>query len=251
MLKPIRLSAKCYDKHFAIFSFPHHSFLYKSSPKRVIIEPVIMYESEHAMKKSNLTLDYYNSNTQQFIDGTISVDFERVQNHFLSKLAAGTSILDFGCGSGRDTKYFLTRGYEVDAMDGSEELCRFASAYTGIEVRQQLFQQLDEVDKYDGIWACASILHLPKYELPDVLAKMCRALKANGIIYASFKYGDFEGMRNERYFTDLTEASARELLKEVPMLAIEEMWLTGDARPDRGDERWLNLILRKSDINYI
>ena len=80
---------------------------------------------------------------------------------------------------------------------------------------------------------------------------MCRALKENGIIYTSFKYGDFEGERKGRYFTDLTEAFARELLKEVPMLVIEEEWITGDVRQDRGDERWLNLILRKSNINYI
>lgn len=197
------------------------------------------------------TLEYYNNHTKNFIESTVSVDFKTIQNIFLLKLAPTSNILDFGCGSGRDTAYFLGHGYQVDATDGSLELCQFASDYTGIEVKHQLFQELDEVEKYDGIWACASILHLPKSELPDVIHKMCRALKANGIIYTSFKYGDFEGERNGRYFTDLTEVSARKLLKEVPMLAIEEEWITGDVRADRGDERWLNLILRKSNINYI
>lgn len=203
------------------------------------------------MNKPKHTLEYYNTNTKKFIEGTISVEFETIQNIFLEKLALTSYILDFGCGSGRDTAYFLSCGYHVDATDGSLELCRFASEYTGIEVKHQLFQELDEVEKYDGIWACASILHLSKSELPNVLRKMCRALKANGIIYTSFKYGNFEGERNGRHFTDLTEASARELLKEIPMLVIEEEWITGDVRPDRGDERWLNLILRKSNINYI
>ena len=100
-----------------------------------------------------------------------------MQNAFLEKLAPASYILDFGCGSGRDTAYFLSRGYQVDATDGSEELCRFASDYTGIKVKHQLFQELEEVEKYDGIWACASILHLAKCELLEVLHKMCRALK--------------------------------------------------------------------------
>lgn len=203
------------------------------------------------MNNPNYTLEYYNKNTQNFIEATISVEFETMQNTFLEKLSPASYILDFGCGSGRDTEYFLSRGYLVDATDGAGELCQFASNYTGIEVKHQLFQELDEVEKYDGIWACASILHLSKSELPDVLRKMRRGLKENGIIYTSFKYGDFEGERSGRYFTDLTEASAQELLKEVPMLVIEEEWITGDVRPDRGDERWLNLILRKSNINYI
>lgn len=203
------------------------------------------------MNNPNFTIEYYNKNTKKFIESTVSVEFESMQNIFLEKLAPASHILDFGCGSGRDTAYFLSRGYQVDAIDGSEELCRFASDYTGIEVKHQLFQELDEIEKYDGIWACASILHLSKSELPEVLHKMCRALKENGIIYTSFKYDDFEGERNGRYFTDLMKASARELLKEVPMLVIEEEWITGDVRPDRGDERWLNLILRKSNINYI
>lgn len=195
------------------------------------------------------TLDYYNQNAQNFIDGTISVDFTEVQNQFLSLLPANASILDFGCGSGRDTKYFLAHGFSVDATDGSEELCRIASEYTGIQVRHLLFQDLNEVEKYDGIWACASILHLKRSELPDVLIKINRAVKQNGIVYMSFKYGNFEGLRGERYFTDLTEESAMELLKSVPTLHLEKHWISGDVRAGRGDERWLNMILRKSDIN--
>lgn len=197
----------------------------------------------------NQTLTYYNQNAQNFIDGTISVDFTEIQNQFLSLLPANSNILDFGCGSGRDTKYFFDHGFSVDATDGSEELCRIASEYTGIKVRHLLFQQLDEVKKYDGIWACAYILHLKKNELPNVLQKMSRAVKPNGIIYMSFKYGDFEGFRNERYFIDLTETSAQELLQAVPELQMEKQWVSGDVRVGRGDERWLNMILRKLDIS--
>lgn len=192
----------------------------------------------------NKTLIYYNQNADSFIEGTVSVNFKEVQDKFLQMLS-GKKILDFGCGSGRDTMYFLKSGFDVTATDGSEELCKYASEYTGIQVKQMLFQDLDEVDYYDGIWACSSILHLSKNELRIVMNKMSRALKAGGIIYTSFKYGNFEGERNGRFFTDFTIDEFTDFVKDVKEMAIEEYWITGDVRPGRGDERWLNLILRK------
>lgn len=191
------------------------------------------------------TIDYYNQNVKTFIDGTVAVDFTEIQKMFLELLPVNAYILDFGCGSGRDTKCFLAHGFQVDAIDGSAEICEFASEYTGIKVKNMLFQELEEVEKYDGIWACASILHAQKAELPEILHKMCVATKSNGIIYISFKYGDFEGERNGRYFTDLTEEAVKELIKTVPELKIEKIWITNDVRDGRGDERWLNVILRK------
>lgn len=146
----------------------------------------------------NKTLDYYNKNAESFIQGTVSADLKDIQDKFLNKLS-GNKILDFGCGSGRDTKSFIEAGYDVDAIDGSLELCKSASAYTGIQVKHMLFQDLDKQNYYDGIWACSSILHLPKSELKGVLSKMSNALKDDGIIYTSFKYGDFEGERNGRF----------------------------------------------------
>lgn len=191
------------------------------------------------------TLTYYNINAEQFFTTTVFVDFTTTQNHFLSKLPQGASILDFGCGSGRDTKYFLTQGCHVDAIDGSDELCRLASAYTGIQVQNMLFQDLDVVEKYDGIWACSSILHLPLDELSDVMHKMSVALKSNGIIYTSFKYGTFSGERNGRFFTDMTEETFADFIRKIDSLETEEQWITSDVRPGRGEEQWLNLILRK------
>ena len=139
-------------------------------------------------------------------------------------------------------------GYEVEAIDGSEKLCKLASEYTGIQVKQMLFQDLKEVERYDGIWACSSILHVPSKELTDVIRKMSAALKHNGIIYTSFKYGTYEGMRNGRFFIDMTEDRFADLLKRVEdvNIEIEEQWITADVRPGREEERWLNLILRKS-----
>ena len=193
----------------------------------------------------NRTIDYYNENAKDFVQGTISVDFTKVQHKFIDKLEKGDYILDFGCGSGRDTKYFIDNGFKVDAIDGSEELCKLASDYTGIKVKYMYFQQLSDIDKYNGIWACSSILHLKYEELVRVIEKMNLALKQNGIIYTSFKYGDFEGERNGRYFTDMTEISFKKLIENIKDLEIEEYWITSDVRPGRGEEKWLNLILRK------
>lgn len=164
-------------------------------------------------------------------------------------LPAGAYILDFGCGSGRDTKYFLEKGFQVDAIDGSEELCKIARDYTGIKVKQMLFEELHDVDKYDGIWACSSILHLSKPALTGVLKKMAAALKDNGVVYTSFKHGSFEGERNGRYFTDSTIGDFEKYLHGIPELQIEDYWITGDVRPGRDEEKWLNLILRKKGIH--
>ena len=195
--------------------------------------------------KADVTIEYYNRNAARFLEDTAGVEFTEIQNAFLSLLPEGALILDFGCGSGRDALEFLKRGYQVEATDGSEEMCRAAAELTGLAVRQMLFQELDEKEKYDGIWACSSILHLSKPELEDVLERMTAALKKNGIIYTSFKYGTFEGERDGRYFTDFTEKTSAEFIKGVTELKIEKMWITDDVRPGRGEEKWLNMILRK------
>ena len=191
------------------------------------------------------TLTYYNTHAKDFVQGTVAVDFHITQDRFLAQLAAGASILDFGCGSGRDTKYFLEHGFAVEATDGSKELCKLASAYTGISVKQMLFDELEAVEKYDGIWACASILHLAWADLVVVMQKMVRAVEDGGVIYTSFKYGQFTGERNGRFFTDLDEEVLARLLKEVGGLEVKELWLTGDVRPGRGEEKWLNVLLTK------
>lgn len=194
----------------------------------------------------NKTLDYYNKNASSFAEKTIDVDFHDTQKHFKELLPEQGYILDFGCGSGRDIKYFLSQNFKVDAIDGSEELCRIASDYTGIKVKKMLFQELDEIEKYDGIWACSSILHLTQNELKTVFGKMVKALKRDGIIYTSFKYGNFEGERNERYFIDFTEEKFNKFVNNIENVKLKEEWITCDVRPGRGEEKWLNLILQKN-----
>ncbi len=191
------------------------------------------------------TISYYDSNASDFANGTADVVFTDIQDRFLSYIPKEGYILDFGCGSGRDTKYFLSKGFQVDAVDGSSKLCEIASRNTGITVRKLLFSELDETEKYDGIWACASILHLPKSELAHVFEKMIKAARRSGVIYTSFKYGDFEGYRNDRFFTDFTEDSMNEFLVKCSEIDVAEGWISSDVRPGREDEKWLNIILVK------
>ena len=199
----------------------------------------------------NTTIEYYENNAESFSQATLNVDFSDVQDRFASLIPEGAFILDFGCGSGRDTKYFLGRGFKVDAIDGSENLCKIASENTGIEVRNMLFSELDAGELYDGIWACSSILHLPKEELRDVFGRMIRAVKKGGFIYTSFKYGEAEGLRKGRYFTDFTEETFREFIREIPEMEIIDEWVSADVRPGRSEEKWLNVILKKRTASVV
>ena len=190
------------------------------------------------------TSQYYNNQAQDFFDSTVSADVRPLYERFLNYVPAGAHILDFGCGSGRDTKAFYDMGYKVSALDGSEELCKLASEYSGIHVKCADFLSLNEHSLYDAIWACASIIHVPSNQLPILLGKMRDAVKDNGVIYASFKYGDFEGERNGRFFVDMTEEGFHDLLKKVDGLTIVEEWTSGDVRKDKAGS-WYDVILRK------
>lgn len=191
------------------------------------------------------TLDYYEKNGDLFAQDVDKVNFSQMQIRFISKLPKQAKILDLGCGSGRDSLAFLNAGFDVEAIDGSKKMCEIAQSKTGLSVRNIRFEQLDDQNKYDGVWACASLLHLPKNELPKVFSKIIEALKEDGIFYSSFKYGSFEGYRNGRYFSDLTESSMNELLEQFPELKCLESWISSDVRPGRMEQKWLNIILQK------
>lgn len=134
----------------------------------------------------------------------------------------------------------------VDAIDFSEALVKTATELTGIQVKHQSFYELNDVAVYDGIWACASLLHCDRGRLTDVLDKMLRALKSEGVIYMSFKYGDSDREKDGREFTDLNEQQAQELLAQFEQVGLVDQWITVDKRPDR-EERWLNLLWKKND----
>ena len=188
--------------------------------------------------------DYYNENADSYFKATAHLDMGDTYAHFLKHISDEGHILDLGCGSGRDTKAFLSKGYRVTALDASIEMVKRAQEFAGSDILHLDFSQISFENTFDGIFACATLLHIPKEELPDVLMKVHVALKENGVFYFSFKYGDFNGMRNGRHFTDLNQESLKELLAPLPFEELEN-WESTDNRPGRQDEKWLNGILRK------
>lgn len=193
---------------------------------------------------NNDTLEYYNTNAKEYFKNTVSVDFEEKQNMLLKYLKPGSHILDFGCGSGRDSKAFKDNGFIVTSIDGSIEMCKIASDFLGQEVIFSRFDKLNQVSEYDAVWACASLLHLPFRDLCNVIKKISTALKPDGYFYASFKYGDYEGEKDGRYFTYLTEPRLKNLIEPFKELEIIESKITNDVRLGY-DEKWLNVILIK------
>ena len=189
------------------------------------------------------TIKYYNDNSKAYFDSTVNADMSFSYAKFEKYLKEGVYILDAGCGSGRDSKYFLSKGYKVKAIDGSEELCKLASDYLGQEVECIKFNDLSFDREFDAVWACASLLHVDKRDIKNVIHKMYRSLKRNGVICASFKYGDTDRIQGERYFNDLNEETLEE---QFDVFLIKEIWYSDDVRPGRTD-RWINVIARKSE----
>ena len=148
------------------------------------------------------TIAYYNDNAEAFFSDTAGVDMADLHRRFLQAIPEGGRILDAGCGSGRDSKAFLGLQYRVRAFDASPELARKASDHIGQAVAVQTFEDVSEVACYDGVWACASLLHLTESALPKALGHLWTALKPAGTLYVSFKLGEAERVHNGRHFTD-------------------------------------------------
>ena len=186
---------------------------------------------------------YYEAQADRFCAETAEVDMTPLRARFLAYLAPGARILDAGCGSGRDARAFCELGYCVTAMEPSRRLAMLAETCCGLRVERLRFQDIDWCQRFDGIWACASLLHVPMAGLPNVLQRLSRALRAGGVLYASFKYGHGERDSGGRRFTDLDEAALADLLHWVPELTTIETWVTADQRAGREAERWLNVLL--------
>ena len=194
----------------------------------------------------NNTLDFYNNNSKTYIETTLTIDMSKLYKEFLNNIPKGGIILDLGCGSGRDSKAFIDKGYKITAVDGSKELAQSASKLIGQEVLVSKFEDLSLIDKFHWIWACASLLHVNKKDILNVIKNVSSNLNDNGIFYMSFKYGEDEYIDEKgRYFNCYTEETFNELINKVEGLRIMKVYKTIDIVPGRGDITWLNAICVK------
>ena len=193
------------------------------------------------------TISYYEEHAVEFCRSTLGADMAFCRERFLKYLNPQSSILDAGCGSGRDSKVFADLGYHVSAMDASPKICSEAEKVLGQKVLCQSFEELDMENMFDGIWACASLLHVYRERIPDVLYRLKRALKEGGVLYASFKYGDGEVIRRGRYFSNYNERTMEKLMQDAGF-EILELFVTEDVRRDRSGKKWVNVVGKKESV---
>lgn len=199
-----------------------------------------------------LTLNYYNDQAKHFVEQTISLDMSALYTPFVQKLnhkgAIGGQILDLGCGSGRDSLYFAQLGFEVTAIDGSLSLIKMASEHHAMPNLSWACLTFEQVlnkgwqNKFDGIWACASLLHVAYADIALLINQLLGLLNHNGIFYASFKYGESERLDNNRFFCDMNERRWEVIKLKLDNKINDTIWLTLDQRQDR-ENQWFNILI--------
>lgn len=203
-------------------------------------------ERGHLTNTKTSVKKYYNNNADQYFLLTKDIDMSALYKKFLDNIPGKGKILDAGSGSGRDTLAFIKLGYDVNAFDVSKKLAKLSSNYTGLKTKVMGFEDLSEADTYDGIWASASLLHLPVNSLGLVFQKMAKSLKNGGALYVSFKHGTQQrDTQDGRHFTDMNEANLSALIAQQECLKIKETWVTDGEGQYKGSGQWFNAILIK------
>ena len=195
------------------------------------------------------TLDYYNKNSEEYFNSTLNVDMTNTYKPFLKLVPKDGKILDLGCGSGRDSMNFMKLGYEVTAVDGAKKLAKRASVLLGKEVIVSTFEELELKEKFHGIWACASLLHIKREDLKTVLNNLYNNLEDNGVFYMSFKYGEKEYVDDKnRYFNCFTDESIISFINENTKYNILGLYITEDKLGRVNEVKWVNLICNKKSV---
>lgn len=196
-------------------------------------------------RQRRLLTSYYDTHADAFIAGTRDADMSRLRRRFAVALPqpAGVParILDAGCGSGRDARAFTEAGLATEAFDASPRIVTAATHHAGVAVRPMTFEQFAWEHPFEGILACASLLHVAESDLPEVLSRLVAHLVPGGVLYASFKVGPGERTEEERRFTDMTEDRLGALLDGCESIDRREMWRSRDVRRERS-EAWLNAL---------
>ena len=188
--------------------------------------------------------NYYESNAERYAAETFSADMSEQYQRFLPLLKKGAKILDVGSGSGRDVCYFQRQGYQATALEPSKNLCREIRKVFSGEIVCSDIQNYRPTERYDGIWACASLIHLQEEEVLQFFERIDRYLNDDGIVYASGKSGISTGeVEDGRFFLEFTEQLVEKILTVNKQLQLEQLWYTEDVSGRRGF-RWLNVVLR-------
>ena len=192
------------------------------------------------------TLEDYSERADQFWQGTKDHDVSQNYTAFLSAMPEKKSldILDFGCGPGRDLYYFSQQGHKPIGLDGCPEFCEKARAYTGCEVWEQSFFALNlGQGRFDGVFANASLFHVPSAKLPQVLTQFKEALRPGGVLFTSSPRGNEEGWNGKRYGCFLEFQRYQEYLAEAGFSVLSHYY-----RPEnkpRDQQPWLAVVSRK------
>lgn len=200
-------------------------------------------------QNTNRTIEYYNTHADRYSEVTRNADMSDIYKHFEKNLMPGCRILDLGCGSGRDSKYFMDKGYKVVSLDASEAMCRKTQELTGKAAVHMRIEDMNYENEFDAVWACASLLHVPKRDMHKILEKVMKALKVDGVLYASWKYGRSEQTREDgRTFANYTETRVRDMVALVSGASLEDEWISIDVRPDKIKHMWVNVLVKKTGV---
>lgn len=194
------------------------------------------------------TIDYYNNFAQEFFKQTVNSNMTPIYDRFLQYVKPSSCICDLGCGSGRDTKFFKDMGYSVIAIDGAKEMCKLAERYVGQEVICMDFYDIDKkvdfLEKFDSIWACSSLLHVPYKDMKKVYGKIIRCCKNNAVIYTCYKSGQKETVKDGRIFSNFTQEVLYSFIKSLPQIILLDQWISSDVRDKKNAPQWINIILK-------
>lgn len=194
------------------------------------------------------TIAHYDNSADSFKAGTWDHDVSQNYEALLRALdvKAGARILDFGCGPGRDLVWFKAHGHEPVGLDGTPRFVEMAREASGCEVWQQSFLELNlPAARFDGIFANASLFHVPTAELPRVLGELRAALAPRGVLFASNPRGtDNEGFNGERYGAWHTYESWKAIVEAAGFEEVEHYYRP--AGKPRAEQPWLATVWRRT-----
>jgi 2-polyprenyl-3-methyl-5-hydroxy-6-metoxy-1,4-benzoquinol methylase len=190
-----------------------------------------------------MSIEFYNVNSEVFISNTVRADMSKLYEKFEKHLKKKAVILDLGCGSGRDTRHFISKGYDVVSVDGSEKMVEYCKEHSTNEIYCSTFETFSSPMKFDAIWACASLLHVKRENIVKIISKYIDMLKNNGIFFMSFKLRKSDYSKDGRTFTCFTKDELIELISINYTVNLLDVIESTDVRENRDNEDWISVVI--------